>query len=186
MSGTIWLITEDESDKVIVEALVRKKGFDIQVARLKLTGGSGGVDRLAHQLERLIRDAKDMKKPNDCIVVLHDADIHMQQSNRQTYEQIRRICKDNKVTLILARDEIEAWLLADSGICKWLGIRPRNHDEETKPKDKLNSLLDQKHNMKYRERNQEKILAHLNGDGDTHSPSMQEALQHLEDAPCTK
>ena len=186
MSATIWLITEDESDKVIVEALVRKKGFDVKVARLKLSGGSGGISRLAHQLKRLINDAKGMKGPNDCIAVLHDADSHMQQANRQTYVEIERICKSEKVKLILAKDEIEAWLLADSGVCKWLDIRPRNNDEESKPKERLDSLLKQKHEMRYRERNQLEILAHLNGDGDTRSPSMREALQHLENAPCTK
>jgi hypothetical protein len=98
------------------------------------------------------------------------------QSNREHYDSIERVCKKHKVKLIVARDEIESWIRADSGICDWLGLQPRNWDEHSKPSDELNRQLQKKYRMKYQASDRAKVLEHLNGEADKHSPSMKQAL----------
>lgn len=186
MNATIWLIAEDESDYRLLRHLIRRKGFDIRVKRQGLLGGSGGISRLAHQLPRLIAHLQAKKQPGDCIAVFHDADTNTQ-ADRSTYTRIRQECdRHADVSLIVAHDEIESWLLADAGLCKWLHQNPRNRDNEAKPSDTLKSLLMRQHKLKYQGPSREKVWQHLDATGDQHSPSMQDALSKLEKAPCMK
>lgn len=78
MSGTIWLITEDETDYDIVKRFMDVLNVPVDVQWLKPHGNSGGISRLLSQLEELIATAKNKKFPDDCIVVLHDADEMVQ------------------------------------------------------------------------------------------------------------
>jgi hypothetical protein len=185
MSGTIWLIAEDESDGQIVQALLDARQVKVRVRVLVPTGGSGGISRLARQLPRLIEQAKANKQRNDCIAVLHDADEHTQQA-RQPYNRVKEICEQHSrdVILVIARDEIEAWLLADPGLCGWLGVKAGNCDGQSKPSETLNSLLKSEKGMKYQGPARDKVLVHLDGGGDQHSPSLRAALAHLDGAPC--
>jgi hypothetical protein len=184
MSGTIWLITEDSTDQQVVEALLGARGIEVRVRILTPTGGRGGISRLAIQIENLIATAVAEKGPRDCIAVLIDADEQVQ-PNRTSYEQIRQTCRTNShnVVLVIAHDEIEAWLLADTGLCEWLGVPPRNCDQEVRPSDRLKSLVKQK-GTSYSGRGREQVLRHVTGDGDELSPSMRQALRHLAHAPC--
>ena len=73
--------------------------------------------------------------------------------------------------------------MADEKLCKWLGIKAKNCDGLRDPKSELESVLGKK-KLKYQGKHREKILAQLDGTGDTHSPSMRDAVNHLENAPC--
>jgi hypothetical protein len=181
MKPTIHLIGEDDSDALIVQKILDKRGFDI---RIDFTGG-GGVHNLLGQLEELISIAKKRLNERDCIAVLHDAD-EMQQTDRQSYEKIKLICKREKIKLIIAHDTIEAWLLADSGVCKWLKVRAKNWDTQKEPKNALDSLMKKEKGKKYQGSGRTDLLSHIAGDGDQYSDSMKQALIHLKDAPCTK
>lgn len=165
--------------------MLRARGHSIRVEpRL---ASIGGIFPLANQLDQMIRNAMRDKDEKDCIAVLHDADEH-RQPRREPYDNIREICQRyrDQVVLVIARDEIEAWLLADSGLCGWLGIKPQSYDGQSKPKDTLNSLLKQHKGIKYQGRHREQVWKHLAGDGDQHSESMKKALRHLDTAPCTQ
>jgi len=178
---TIHLICEDDTDAEIVRAIFRAKTLDIRVNRVPLAGTSGGISRLAYKLEDLIKLARDERKRGDCIAVLHDADEHTE-TDRREYEKIRQICEKYKedVYLAIANDAIEAWLLADEGLCKWLGIKAKNRDEEPRPKDILNRHLKKKNkSLKWQGRHRATILAQLDGSGDQHSLSMQAAVGHI-------
>lgn len=183
MSGTIWLITEDESDADAVQALLVAHGIQVRIHALTLTGGKGGISRLTAQLERLIKTAMAQKGKNDCIAVLHDADEY-KQPDRSKYEAIADICGRYTVKHIVAHDELEAWLLADAGISQWLGIPHKNWDTQKEPSAELNRLLKRAKGMKYQGRSRQAVLRHLMGEN--HSTSLKKALQHLDNAPCTR
>ena len=185
MSGTIWLITEDENDGEVIKALLAAKNIHVRVKIRKLTGNTGSVSRLAVQLKKHIQTAQREKSANDCIAVLHDAD-EKSQPDRELYRKIAQICRQMQVKEVIAKDELESWLLADGGLCKWLGITPKNWDEQRKPSDKLASLLKAKKKLKYQARGRDVVRNHLDGTGDKYSHSMSAALKLLEDAPCIK
>jgi hypothetical protein len=184
MMARIWLITEDSTDANIVQRLLDQRGMAIHVKQLEPEGNARGISVLARQLEKLIKVALHQRGPHDCIAVLHDADEHTQLT-RTDYNKIRDICEKYResVALIVARQAIESWLLADGGLCQWLGQRPRNHNEDSNPKDLLVSLLREK-KLKWQGRDRERVLEHLHGDGDKFSPSMLAAVAHLHNAPC--
>ncbi|MCB9451402.1 MAG: hypothetical protein H6672_08170 [Anaerolineaceae bacterium] len=186
MSGIIWLITEDESDFKVVQALLAAYGYRVTVKWKRLTGGSGGISRLVDQVDRLIQTALVEKGKNDCIAVLHDADIH-KESERSKYEAIKKICTKRKVKHIVAYDELESWLLADAGVSRWLGIKHENWDSRRKPKDDLNRLMKDKIGHKYQGAYKKCVLDELKKDtANNKSPSLKKALQHLDNAPCTR
>ncbi len=183
MSGTIWLITEDENDVAVVRAILEKKSIRVRIKWLKISGGSGGISRLQNQLANLIKTAKAQKSSNDCIAVLHDLDA-FKEPKREIHNQIRDICKQAKVKHVPAHDELESWLLSDAGLAKWLNIKHENWDEQKSPAERLDSYLHSVHKINYRGRYRDEVLKHL--DGNIISPSFNKALKHLEDAPCVK
>jgi hypothetical protein len=186
MSGIIHLISEDRTDALVVQAILNKKRYKV---RVKMHPTSrGGISRLAQELEALIKECIDQRTRNDCIAVLHDADKHTL-SNHPDHDSIKRICQrySTHVVEIVAHDELESWILADSGLYKWLRRgTPGNWDERRKPSESLEGLLKNNHKSPYRGRGREEVLSHLAGDGDKCSPSMEKAVKHLENAPCVK
>jgi hypothetical protein len=183
MSGTIWLITEDESDADAVRVLLAAHGFPVRVEHRKLTGGSGGISRIVDQLERLIKTAQTQKGKDDCIAVLHDADEY-QQPDRRQYDAIEQLCRQYGVKHVIAHDELESWLLADEGVSQWLGIRHENWDNRQKPSHQLNHLMKQKIGHKYQGVYKGRVLEKLNAH--SKSPSLKKALQYLDNAACVR
>jgi hypothetical protein len=183
MTGTIWLITEDESDYEVVVHILRAKGFRVRVERLKLEGKSGGISRLAAQLELLIEAALERKGPHDCVVVLHDQDET--EPDRSHYDSIATACKGQPVYHLVAKDEIEAWLLADKGLADWLKIKYQNWDTKAKPSDELQRLIRKSHpKMHYRGAYRTQILAKMTGENK--SLVLEKTIAYLENAPCTR
>lgn len=185
MSGTIHLIVEDKTDAEVIRAILKAKSISVRINPLIPTGGTGGISRLAAQLEALIRTALEKRQADDCIAVLHDAD-EQSQSDRTLYDRIRTVCSSyrQEVALIVAKDEIEAWLLADESLCRWLGERPGNFDNQHKPSARLNQAVKNKTGKDYAARTRVQVLNELDGSGDKHSPSMSRAMTHLNNAPC--
>lgn len=190
MSRKIYLIAESREDANVIQALVQAKGFSIRIEWLRLTGGSGGIDRMLAQLEDLIEAALEVKDEQDCIAVCHDKDLLTKPERRkQVHDKIDALCAGNRyrphVYLIIPDDAIESWLLADHGLCHWLEEKPQNWDGQPDPKAEFKRRLDKKH-LKWQGADRAKVLAHLDGSGDKKSPSMQAALTHLVNAPCAK
>lgn len=186
MPGRIWLIAEDESDLEVVQSILARKKFAIKVLLRKPDAAQGGISRFAKELDKLVRNIRERKEPNDCIAVLHDTDEH-HETNRERYDHIKQICAKYRadVVLVTARSQIEAWLLADNGLCAWLETSPRNWDEQSDPKSEFHRLLSKK-GIGSKARARSEALKHLDGSGDQRSPSLRAALKHLENAPCTK
>lgn len=191
MIPTMWLIAEGESDAKVIQRILDAKNIAVKVNRVNPKFG-GGIPRLAQELEALIKSAMLKKKSHDCIVVFHDADNlqPMLPEHPKHYKDIEKICIGYKkhVTRILACDEIEAWLLADEGLCKWLHIKPDDEcDSREKPSQKLNEQI-RKHNkkMKWNSRYWGDILKYLDATGDKRSPSMRDSLKRLLELSCTQ
>lgn len=180
MSGTIWLISEDENDYKVVKAILKKLNLSIQVKWRSPSGRTPGLSRLAAELKQLITQAQKLRSGNDCIVVLHDEDLH-REPKRDHYDKVRDICTAHGVTLIVAKDEVEAWLLSDSGVCGWLGEPVRTWNGDSWPSNHLRSLMQSRYKMKY-PRDLDKLLIHINADGI--NQSFKDALSELEKAPC--
>ena len=184
MSGTIYLIAEDRTDADVVRAILHAHGIAVHVSPLPPTGG-GGISRMAKDLERLIETARNKRNPGDCIAVLHDAD-ELVEPRREHYQRIEAICRRHRddVIHVVAHDEIEAWLLADEGVCRWLETSVNNQDRQRKPSDRLKRLVKRKLKKDYSGPNRAKVWSQL--DGTNHSPSLKQALKHLENAPCVE
>jgi len=181
LSGKIWLIAEAENDYRIVQAILKARKVAVKVIWRSPSGKTPGLSRLAEELSDLITEINKFRSGNDCIVVLHDDDIH-REPRRDTYNQIRDVCRQHGVYEVIAKDEIEAWLLSDSGICKWLGETVKTWNGEPHPSDRLRSLMEGRR-QRY-PRDLHKLLQHLSADGI--NQSLQDALKHLDNAPCVR
>jgi hypothetical protein len=190
MTITLHLIVEDENDAAIIRAILLKRQLDIRVIDYPPTKSGGGISRLAKEITRHIATAKRklLENPKGCIAVLHDLDQTRQQENRKLYDDIEQICKRENIVLVIARDELESWLLADAGVCRWLSdeVRPRNWDGETKPNRELDRLMRKHKDKGYEGTERGKVIAAIDGSGDKYSESMRQAIMQLYTAPCMK
>jgi hypothetical protein len=184
--NTLWLIHEGQNDVEVAKAILKHHAPHIKVVPILPTGNNPNLARLSRQIKILIEGAIQKRQKGDCIVVLHDADKLTRPHNRQDYEHIQQVCISHRrdVYLVIAHDEIEAWLLADEGFCRWLGTKPRNWDEQAKPSVTLINLLDKAGKSRYALENLPKLLIYVDGTGAKYSPSLKEALDHLKTAPC--
>src|SRR5262245_46206280 len=109
----IHLIAEDKTGEFVFKEIVRKRSIPAKVIPY---GKATGISTLAKEIKALIQVAPRESKGRDCIIVLHDTDISVQ-TNRKHYETIEQVCASyhDRVTRLEARQEIEAWLLADEG-----------------------------------------------------------------------
>jgi hypothetical protein len=125
-------MTEDPTDFQVVQALLKAKGLVLRVKRIG--DDQGGITRLADQLEGLIQETLKIKPSEDCIAVLYDAD-ESTEVKQQAHQKIQQICERyrQQVVLIVAKDEIESWLLADTGLCTWLEVRAKIEMERKSP-----------------------------------------------------
>lgn len=186
MSGRIILIVEGQNDGAIAKAIVKRKYPNANVDVRKPTGNKPNISRLASQITQLIDVALASRKHGDCIAVLHDADRLTHPNDRRDYELIERQCAAHNITRIEAIDEIESWLLADHGFCQWVNTNAANWDNRRRPSVEVARRLNNAGKAKYRLENIPKIVEHLDGTGEILSPSMREALLHLENAPCIR
>jgi thymidylate synthase len=187
VTGIIHLIGEHENDADVVNAILKAMNIDMRAKALKPPGGSGGISRIADNIEALIKTAIQKRQKGDCIAVLHDADV-MSERRRANHDRIKTVCEKYRedVKLVIAEDEIEAWLLADEGLCRWLNENPeKSSNNERKPSERLNRAVKRK-TGKSTGRMLKQVLAKLDGSGDKHSDSLKKALKHLHNAPCMR
>src|SRR5258708_17564799 len=123
MSRLLRLIAEDPSDVEVLTEILRKKSIFIQVENGLMPNNLRGINYLPQELPKLIATTR-AAYPDDAIAVLIDAEWYKPKQDRFNHKQVAAICPrfraDTK--LLWAVQEIEAWILADSGICAWLGI----------------------------------------------------------------
>ncbi len=153
MNPTIWLIAEDKTDFEVMRQIFKKKGFQGAFKLVKPSGGSGGIGRLRQQLLTLITVTRNDKnwRNGDCIVVLHDLDAHVPNRNNVQFAAIAALCKAENVVHLIADDKIEAWMLADRGLCDFLEIAAKAWDGRPEVKRDLDRCLRRK-NLTYQGR----------------------------------
>jgi len=191
---TLWLIAEDESGAQIFRAIFERRFPEMHVPYILPRGNHPNISRLAIDIEDLINNihVDKRRKADDCIVVLHDLNAQ-RRTETSDYDKIKKACekavKDGlKLLECIAVDEIESWLLADSGVCQWLGEKRGNYDTKAAPKDILNGWLKRKGKITYYSvRGRDEVFKHIVGDGDQkeYSPSMRWAFTALTNASCT-
>lgn len=183
MTKQLWLIAEDDYDAAIFKRILAAKEILVIVQHVRLEGSTGGISRLQSQLVRLVSAIRVDKRwrKEDCIVVLHDVDI--EQQDRSIYDRIAEICDQQSLVLLKADDKIEAWLLADTGLCKFLDTKAARWDRKPEVKRHLESLL-RKKKLSYEGRTRDKLIEKIDGSGDELSQSLQEAMRSLIDNNC--
>lgn len=188
MTRTLHLIVEAPMDGELVRAILKVHFPALQVRVTRPTGNNPNLARLAQQIEQLIASARRIAANTDCIAVLHDADRQTRPHDRADYERIETACAlhAGRVLHVQAVDEIEAWLLADSGVCQWLGEQPANRDQLRQPSDRLGSWMKSRHKLTYRKSDLRPVMRHLRADGHERSPSMRAMLDQLRQQPCTQ
>lgn len=185
MTGTIWLLVESKYDAQIATKLIHIHHPNVGVEYL-VPSGQPSLSTLDRDLTDLVTFARRGKPqrpfgPNDCIVVLHDDDHS--QPDRRHYTSITNKCAAHGIVEIVAKDEIEAWLLSDTGVCGWLGTRRQTCNTVTRPSDRLKSLMNSTKSLRYPGR-LDRLLPEINGD--SNNLSFQSALSQLHDSPCIK
>ena len=182
MRRRIYLITESQNDIKVAKAFLETRTSTFQIVPRTKSDNPGGISRLAIELKTTLESAMREAKRGDCIIVLHDDDLHTQ-PDRQHYDKIRQICQQHKGAIhLVAKDEIEAWLLADSGVCAWLGVKPQNRDGDRRPSDDLNTLVKKKTGKDHTGTTRDEVLKHVSGE--CLSPSFQAAIAHLDTPAC--
>lgn len=186
----IHLMAEHAKDIIVMQLLFKQKFPHVKIRPYPPPPKKGGISWLAKNVTKLITTALEKRKSkHDCIVVLHDADLQTRPHGRNDYEKVKLICEkySDDVILIIAYDELEAWLLADSGLAQALNRKPKNYNNEIRPSKILNNWLEDanRHSLTD-ERTEviERILKGLDGTGDEHSPSMKAALKQLHEQDC--
>lgn len=148
-SWTVVLIVEDDSDGRAIAELASRSGCHARVDWLP-AGGIGNIRRNAERLIGLARDRVD--NGTGCVAVLVDRDSK-DPSRDEPHRTISRACRRAKVEFIAAREAIEAWFLADAGICAWLGLaQPARTDSIANPKQRVALAFDKKLGRPYRKR----------------------------------
>jgi hypothetical protein len=181
MSKVLGLICEDKTDYDVFKTILSKRYPQLTIVYRKTT--QTGINRLVEELENLVRDLQKEYPHLSCIAVLHDAD-KLSEPNREKYKRLKAKCEKLKAIELVARDELEAWLLADSGVCQWLDIPTRNYDTQRKPSEYIHSEMKRKKQMSYQGINRQKLIQQIAGDGDERSPSMKKALVDLQKHNC--
>ncbi len=182
----IYVIAEDKTGYFVLDEIVRKKEIAVKVI---LRGEPKGVSSLAKDLKGIIDTLLRTITDQDCIIVLHDTDT-LVETYRDHYQKIERICNSyhGRVTRLEAIQEIEAWLLADEGFCRWIGQSPTASDHISQPSKKLEKMIKDKFGRnKWTNLEKPKILRdHMDVSGENLSESMRNAMKTFQQLPCAK
>lgn len=179
MSRVLRLICEDPSDGEILIEILRKKSIAIHIENVLMPNNLRGINHLPQELPKLIATTR-AAFPNDAIAVLIDAEWYKPKQARFNHKQVAVICRrlraDSK--LLWAVQEIEAWLLADSGICSWIGAELQQTDQLHDPKENLRRLLYLK-GFSLRQRDRRRIFQEMHGDGDQRNRSLARVVRYI-------
>ncbi len=178
---TVVLIVEDDSDGHTLKALVERLGLAIRLDWLP-ANGIGNIKRRGGLLIALARDR--IRDGRGCVAVLLDRD-GKDVTRSEPHRTIRRLCRQEKVPLLLAVEALEAWLLADAGCAGWLGITsPSNADSVAHPKKQVERAYRRRTGRSYNRRARRILAEKADGSAPERSPSLRQALAHLSDSPC--
>lgn len=177
----VVLIVEDDSDGQACLLLKERMGLKFDLEWLP-AHGIGNIKRKGEKLIGLARDR--IQNGHGCVAVLLDRD-GKDITRSEPHRTIRRLCRHAGVPLILAVEALEAWFLADAGCAGWLGIAPLpNADTETNPKGRIKDAYYRKTGRSYTRRARRILAEKADGSAPHGSPSLRQALSHLQNSPC--
>lgn len=173
----VVLIVEDDSDGRALSFLIRTLNARATVDWLP-ANGIGNIDRNGR---RLIGLAKDRATRHGCVAVIIDGD-RKNVGRDEPHRSIARQCRAGGIPLLIARESLEAWMLADAGICQWLEVTPRRSTHTLpNPKDAVSRAFFRKTGRQYRRRRARmEVAQRATGLNRSANPSMDQAIKHLE------
>ena len=174
----VVLIVEDDSDGKAVRALVAPLNVQGVIDWLP----ANGIGNILRDCRRLIDLARDRIQAHGCVAVVIDGDSRSV-ARDEPHRTIARECRRSRVPLIVIREALEAWMLADPGICQWLAIPTRSTTHTLRdPKDLVSRAFLRKTGRPYRRRRARlEVAQHATGVTRTANPSFHEAVGHLEE-----
>jgi hypothetical protein len=169
---TVVLIVEDDSDGRAIAELASRSGCRARFDWLP-AGGIGNIKRNAERLVSLAKDRVD--NGSGCVAIVVDRDSK-DPARDELHRTISRACKRAKVEFIAAREAVEAWFLADAGICSWLGLPQSSRTDTIRdPKRRVAAAFDRKLGRPYRKRRARVEVARQGSGVDT---KRNESLRH--------
>jgi hypothetical protein len=174
---TIVLIVEDDSDGRVVQELLRPLAIPVRLDWLP----ANGIGNIRRSGRRLIDLAKDRIGRRGCVAVLIDRDGRGA-ARQEPHRSIARECRASGVPLILARESLEAWMLADPGISRWLGVPVKGRTDTLRnPKALVAKAFYRTAGRDYaRRRGRLQVARQAHGIRRQTSASFDEALRHVE------
>ena len=177
----VVLIVEDDTDGQACRILKDRLGFSLTLEWLP-ANGVGNIKRRGRQLIQLAHDR--IQNGQGCVAVLLDRD-GKDVGRAEPHRTIRQVCREARIPLLLAIESLEAWLLADAGCAGWLAIRrPANADSLPHPKQEVERAYYRKAGRSYTRRARRILAGYADGSALQSSPSLQDALAHLNASPC--
>ena len=172
----IVLIVEDDSDGRALRHLAQATGVRATIDWLP-ANGIGNIQRKAVALIRLARDRIERR---GCVAVVVDGDGRDPETD-EPHRSIQRACTAERVPLILSREALEAWFLADAGICAWLGMPARGStDGLPDPKRAVADAYYARTRRAYQQRRARLDVAqHATGPDPSRNRSLVDAFAHL-------
>jgi hypothetical protein len=173
----VVLIVEDDSDGRAISTLMQNLQIRAVIDWLP-ANGLGNIQRNGRKLVAL---AKDRVGRRGCVAVIIDGDSK-NPARDEPHRTIARDCRASNVPLVIARESLEAWLLADRGICEWLEVptRPTTHTLGD-PKDVVSRAFLRKTGRPYRQRRARlEVAKRTTGLNRAANISLDTALRHLE------
>lgn len=176
------LIVEDDTDGWALRALAERCGFEGTVDWLP-ANGIGNIKRRGRELIALARAR--LGGAAGCVSVVVDGDGRDVDSD-DPLRAIAHTCRREGVRLVVAREALEAWLLADGGVAQWLDRSPsRRADQIRHPKRDLAQAYYRKTGRPYSPRlARRKLAAQVDGSGASRSASLRAALSYVQDSGC--
>jgi hypothetical protein len=175
---TVVAIVEDESDGVSLRQLLTCSRPEVTFDWLP-ANGIGNIKRRCPQLIRLALDR--IRDRRGCVAVVIDGD-RQDESRDEPHRSIARACADHGVALLVCREALEAWFLADPGCCRWLGIPlPDRSDGIADPKERVAEAFLRTTRRTYQKRRARlEIARQASGPDRQRNRSLEEALGHID------
>lgn len=145
----VVVIVEDDSDGRAIVELASRSGLGAEFDWLP----AGGIGNIKRNADRLIALAQDrVAGGRGCVAVVVDRD-GKDPSRDEPHRTIAQACRRLQTEFIAAREAIEAWFLADPGVCDWLGVKtlPAS-DHIPNPKRRVAQAFEKKTGRPYRRR----------------------------------
>lgn len=169
------VIVEDDSDGRVLGSLAAKMKLPVTVDWLP----ANGIGNIKRNAGRLIGLAQSRVEPAaGCVAVVIDRDRKDPKVD-EPHRTIAEECASSRVPLVVCREAMEAWFLADPGCCAWLGIKmPSRSDTITDPKARVSQAFLKKTRRSYQRRPARLQLAgQATGPDPSRNPSLLEAAR---------